>query len=136
MSTEERKISLKGVLASLHSGKTRDQINTELELTKPEARVLWSHPQLKGRKTTPVVNLAIEDDLEEGDKLPAKAAPAVKEETASELGNINGAEEAKAEPAAEAKAEHKTRAAKVATEAEKVEAIEVEDEADSTPWNR
>lgn len=66
-STTQKEVSTNAVLEMLHSGKTRKEINTELGLSFAEARYLWNTPSLKGKKTTPKVNLTVVDDI------PAKA---------------------------------------------------------------
>lgn len=74
-STTQKQVSTNAVLEMLHSGKTRKEINLELGLSFAEARFLWNTPSLKGKKTTPKVNLTVVDDI------PAKPAEAAKPET-------------------------------------------------------
>ena len=111
MSTEKKEIKISGVIELLHSGLDRKAINEKLGLTPAEAKVLWKHPSLLGRKRIEQVNLEIIDD-------------APKMEVAKE--------EPKAEPVA-AETHHKAHKAEPeAVAAEEIPAaVEVE-----SPWDR
>jgi hypothetical protein len=56
MSTENAgqarpQITISGIIERLHNGKTRREIRDEFGLTGKQAAIVFSHPQLKGRKT-------------------------------------------------------------------------------------
>lgn len=65
MSEEQKIVKVSEVLNALHSGKTREEVRVDLGISKAELRMLFQHPQLKGRKTTTsrATSFVIEDDV-------------------------------------------------------------------------
>lgn len=126
MSTERKSVSVSGVIASLHSGKKREEIAAELELTKAEARVLFAHPKLKGLKTnsSALVSIDIIDDTE-------PTGGATDTGATSNVGSTATGEKAEAAP------EKKAHKAAAQTETAQAEEMKVEDDTNSaSPWDR
>lgn len=53
------------ILAMLQQGKTRAEIIKELNLTTADAKLIFSSPSLKGKKTWKAPTVVFEDDLSE-----------------------------------------------------------------------
>lgn len=60
-----KQVSIKKILEQLKSGISKDEINKELELNPAEKKMLWLHPDLKGKKSAKYrVDLFFSDDVE------------------------------------------------------------------------
>ena len=64
-----KEVSIKKILEQLKSGISKDEINKSLDLNPAEIKVLWTHPQLVGKKSAKYrVDLFFKDDLVEDTK--------------------------------------------------------------------
>jgi len=60
-----KEVSIKKILEQLKSGISKDEINKSLDLNPAEVKVLWTHPQLVGKKAAKYrVDLFFSDDVE------------------------------------------------------------------------
>lgn len=125
MSTEEKKVSASAILGMLEAGKTREEIGTELGLSKAQTRAVFQHPSLKGRKTK-VNHMA---GIEFIDDVPAKE---VHEATAS-ADVVDTGKRAKSTPKA---AEPATEEKAAVAESEQLEDGKAEPIESASPWDR
>jgi len=128
MATEKKPISIKGVLQDLTDGLDRPAIAAKYGITLAEAKQLFQHPALLGKKTRKPMTFTIIDDapppIEKKPKIPRKP----KDEGAIASAS-NGASEAptlqlQAEAVAEAE-EQKPKAAEAAPAAASQDPVEV-----------
>lgn len=59
----KREIKVSEVIALLEAGKSREEIGTELGLTKAEVTALFKHPSLKGKKAKKQLDFVVVDDI-------------------------------------------------------------------------
>lgn len=59
------KVTVSGVLRLLEKGMSRDEIGEELGLSKRDVKLLFQHPDLKGRKAKKPVGFILVDEIEE-----------------------------------------------------------------------
>jgi len=88
---EDKKVKLSTVIELLKAGKTRKEIKTELQLTNSQAKTLFGHDKVKGKKRHYTKNVTkaeieVEDDLPE-EELDLDEDETVGEEIASSNGN-------------------------------------------------
>lgn len=58
----KREIKVSEVVALLDAGKSREEIGTELGLTRAEVTALFKHPSLKGKKAKKQLDFVVVDD--------------------------------------------------------------------------
>lgn len=140
-------VSVSGVLAALHNGKTREEIRVELGLTKKELTRVFQHPKLKNKKTIKgVADLEIVDDT----IITAEGAPGGQVATAMPTEEAKPGETIDAAQASTARTTRAGRSSAVAEESKQpeakvaegeietpeVEEIPAKEETEKSPWDR
>lgn len=72
---QKTQLTVSGILGDLGNGLTRANIQAKYNLTGKDLTALFSHPKLKGKKTTPAPSFVLTDDTPDEEEVTATAPP-------------------------------------------------------------